>query len=67
MKTVAAAMSKQQFDELFMKVSNWGVWCAEDERGLLTTSRQRRLARHRAGKDRASGIDGCADQQDCGA
>lgn len=35
MKTVPTAMSKQQFDELFRKVCNWGVWGSEDERGTL--------------------------------
>jgi kynurenine formamidase len=35
MKTLPAAMSKQQFDELFRKVCNWGVWGADDERGTL--------------------------------
>jgi hypothetical protein len=35
MKTLATAVSKQQFDELFKKVSNWGVWGTDDERGTL--------------------------------
>lgn len=35
MKTLAATMTKEQFDELFREVSNWGVWGAEDERGTL--------------------------------
>jgi kynurenine formamidase len=35
MKTMAAAMTKQQFDELFRKVSNWGVWGTEDDRGTF--------------------------------
>ncbi len=28
-------MSRQEFDELFKKVSNWGRWGANDERGTL--------------------------------
>jgi hypothetical protein len=28
-------LSKQEFDELFQRVCNWGVWGAEDERGTL--------------------------------
>ena len=35
MKTVAAAMTKQQFGELFRKVSNWQRWGAKDDRGTL--------------------------------
>ncbi|HEX4030024.1 MAG TPA: cyclase family protein [Terracidiphilus sp.] len=35
MKTLAAAMSRQQFDRLFARVSNWGVWGSEDQRGTL--------------------------------
>lgn len=35
MKTLPAAMSKQQFDGIFRKVCNWGVWGPDDERGTL--------------------------------
>jgi kynurenine formamidase len=35
MKTLPETMSKEQFDQLFAKVSNWGVWGPEDERGTL--------------------------------
>ena len=33
MKTLPAAVSLKQFDELFHEVCNWGRWGAEDERG----------------------------------
>ena len=33
MKTPPAAISREGFDELFQKVSNWGVWGNDDERG----------------------------------
>jgi len=35
MKILPATMSKQQFDQLFGEVSNWGKWGTEDERGTL--------------------------------
>ena len=35
MGTLPDTMTKQQFDQLFEKVSNWGVWGPEDERGTL--------------------------------
>jgi len=35
MKTKPAPMSAQEFDQLFQKVSNWGRWGANDERGTL--------------------------------
>jgi kynurenine formamidase len=35
MKTLPAAISAQDFDQLFKKVCNWGVWGDEDERGTL--------------------------------
>jgi hypothetical protein len=35
MKTLAAAMSRQQFDQLFAQVSNSGVWGPDDQRGTL--------------------------------
>ena len=35
MKTPPAPMSAREFDELFQKVSNWGRWGPNDERGTL--------------------------------
>jgi hypothetical protein len=35
MRTPPAAISREGFDELFQKVSNWGVWGNDDERGTL--------------------------------
>ncbi len=35
MKTLPAAISTEEFEELFKKVSNWGVWGGEDEGGTL--------------------------------
>lgn len=35
METGTQPMTKQQFDALFRKVSNWGVWGDQDERGTL--------------------------------
>ena len=35
MKTLPAAISAQDFDQLFKKVCNWGVWGDEGERGTL--------------------------------
>jgi len=35
MKTKPAHMSAQEFDQLFQKVSNWGRWGPNDERGTL--------------------------------
>ena len=35
MKTTAAPMTAQEFDELFQKVCNWGRWGPDDERGTL--------------------------------
>jgi kynurenine formamidase len=35
MRTLPAAISREDFDELFQKVSNWGVWGDEDVRGTL--------------------------------
>lgn len=35
MKTLPAALSMPEFENLFRAVCNWGVWGAEDERGTL--------------------------------
>jgi kynurenine formamidase len=35
MKTVQGVLSAQQFDALFQRVCNWGIWGADDERGTL--------------------------------
>jgi kynurenine formamidase len=35
MKTEPARISAQEFDQLFQKVSNWGRWGPDDERGTL--------------------------------
>jgi kynurenine formamidase len=35
MKTVAKPLSRQEFDDLFQRVCNWGVWGVNDEQGTL--------------------------------
>jgi hypothetical protein len=35
MRTPPAAISREGFDELFQKVSNWRLWGNDDERGTL--------------------------------
>jgi len=35
MKTIPSRVSRQEFDELFKAVLNWGRWGTEDERGTL--------------------------------
>ena len=35
MKTLPNPVSRQEFEQLFQKLSNWGRWGQDDDRGTL--------------------------------
>ena len=50
---------------LFEKLSNWGRWGKEDQRGALNfITNQKRAARRAAGADRRERFDGAAARDD---